>query len=162
MVRLERLTFIKRSSIKTSSRLSQTKKANPKTQTPYFTLTSTTSLQLPSPTDKNTDFQTLTSTSLLQLHSHTDQNTVFQINKHTKKKIPKGSEKKKRLCLSSATGKIEKLSSSSAKTGDLEDNSEGRYGFSPFFVFNSITVSRVLKIRVNLLMISLKLKSIWC
>ena len=148
MVRLERLTFIKRSSIKTSSCLSQTKKANPKMQTPYFTLTSSTSLQL---------------------HSHTDQNIVFQINKHTKKEIPKGSGKKKekkRLYLSSATGKTEKLSSSSAKTGDLEVIQKiiqqvGMF-FPLFFVFNSITVSRVLKIRVDLLMISLKLKSIWC
>ena len=109
MVRLERLTFIKRSSIKTSSRLSQTKKANPKTQTPYFTLTSTTSLQLPSHTDKNTDFQTLTSTSSLQLHSHTDQNTMFQINKHTKKKIPKGSEKKKGFVCLLQQGKLKNL-----------------------------------------------------
>ena len=138
-------------------------------QTPYFTLTSSTSLQLHSHIDQNTVFQTLTSTSSLQLHSHTDQNIVFQINKHTKKEIPKGSGKKKekkRLYLSSATGKTEKLSSSSAKTGDLEVIQKiiqqvGMF-FPLFFVFNSITVSRVLKIRVDLLMISLKLKSIWC
>ena len=100
------------------------KKTNPKIQTVY--------------PYKNIVFQTLTSTSSLQLHSHTEQNTVFQISKHTKKEIPKGSEKK-RLCSSSATGKTEKLSSSSAKTGDLEVIQKiiqkvGMF-FSPFFCF---------------------------
>ena len=100
------------------------KKTNPKIQTVY--------------PYKNIVFQTLTSTSSLQLHSHTDQNTVFQISKHTKKEIPKGSEKK-RLCSSSATGKTEKLSSSSAKASDSEAIQKiiqkvGMF-FSPFFCF---------------------------
>ena len=52
-----------------------------------------------------------------------------------KKKFQKEA-KKKRLCSSSAKGKTEKLSSSSAKTGNSEDNSKGRHVFFPLFLFS--------------------------
>ena len=143
-MRLERLTFIKRSSIKKSSRLSQTKKkkkktkkkkANPKTQTPYFTLTSTTSLQLHSHTDQNTIFQTLASTSSLQLHIHTDQNTVFQINKHTKREIPKGSGKKKGSVCLLQQGKLKNLVRPLQKQAIQKIIQKVGMFFSPFFCF---------------------------
>ena len=95
-----------------------------------------------------TPYFTLTSTSSLQLHS-TNQNTVFQANKHTEKGNPKGSpKKKKKLCSSSAKVKTEKLCSSSATTGNSEAIQkiiQKVWILFPFFVFYSITIYRFLK-----------------
>ena len=93
---------------------------------------------------------TMTSTSSLQLHSHTDQNTMFQTNKHTKKGNPKGSglkKKKKILFIFCKSENWETLFihyNNRRFRSNLENYSEGM-DFIPLFVFYSITVYRVLK-----------------
>ena len=114
-----RLTFIKRISIKTPSCLSKKKNANPKTQTPYFLIESSYSLWLPPLRCNSIDTQIRIVCS-----------KPISIRK---KKIQK---KKKKLLSSSATVKTEKFCSSSATTGDSEDNSEGKYVFFSPFWFN--------------------------